>query len=99
MTDELPASSSTGPTTSLGPHTTREWFAAIRAEMAKVILGQAEMIEQLFLTVLCREHALLEGSAGTAKWSAVEALGRCLGLTARRIRCSPDLSSDDLLGR
>jgi MoxR-like ATPase len=81
------------------PTTTRDWYSALRAEMAKVVIGQGEFVEQLLLTLLCREHALLEGPIGTAKWSAIEALGRCCGLTTRRIRCSPDLGWDELLGR
>jgi MoxR-like ATPase len=94
-----PSAAAAGVPASFGPNRTREWFQAICTESAKAVLGQSELIEQLLITVLCREHALLEGPAGTAKWSAVEALGKTLGLSSWRIRCSPDLTPDDLLGR
>jgi MoxR-like ATPase len=84
---------------SLLPVTTREWFAAIRNEMGKAVIGQPEMVEQLLLTLLCREHALVSGPAGTAKWLAIESLGRILGLETRRMRCSSDLTPEELLGR
>ena len=81
----------------ISPKQTQEWFAAIRNEMSQSVIGQTAMVEQLLLTLLCGEHALLEGVAGTAIWTAVESLGCYFGLTARRFRCSPDLEWNDVV--
>jgi MoxR-like ATPase len=83
--------------TSVQPAQTQEWFSAIRKDLSQSVTGQAIILEQLLLTLICGEHALMEGSAGTAKWTAVESLGRCFGLVARRFRCSSDLELSDLV--
>ena len=80
------------------PAVTRQWFVTVQDEMAQAITGHSEILEQLVITLLCREHALVEGPAGTAKWLAVESLGRCFGLTTSRLRCSPDLELKDFSG-
>jgi MoxR-like ATPase len=98
MNQQLPTPSSNESQLGINPTMTRDWYAAVRAVVAKTVTGQAELIEQLFLTVLCHEHALLEGPAGTAKWLAVEALGQSLGLSTRRIRCSHDLTKEEWIG-
>jgi MoxR-like ATPase len=99
MNAQLPHSSNTQPPSRFDPQASQNWAGAARVEMAKAIVGQSEVIEQLLLTLLCREHSLLEGVPGTAKWLAVEALGQCCGLISRRIRSSPDLVVEDLLNR
>ena len=48
----------------------------LRAEMAKVIIGQQEPVDQLLVVLLCRGHALLEGVPGLAKTLAVKTLAR-----------------------
>lgn len=85
-------------TTLLLPAVTRQWFTTLQDEMAQTITGQVEILEQLLVTLLCREHAIVEGPAGTGKWLAVESLGRCFGLTTTRLRSSPDLEMNDLVG-
>jgi MoxR-like ATPase len=76
---------------------TQGWYAAIRDQLSRAVMGQTTVLEQLLLTLLCGEHALMEGGVGTAKWTAVESLGRCFGLTSRRFRCSADVELSDLL--
>lgn len=83
-------------TTLLLPAATRQWFATVQDEIAKAVTGQQEILELLLITLLCREHALIEGPAGTGKWLAVESLGRCFGLETCRLRCSADLDYRDL---
>lgn len=70
----------------------------VQREMAKVIVGQSEMVEQLFLTIICEGHSLLEGVAGLGRWLAVQSLAKCLGLEARKLRCSPDLDVNEMTG-
>jgi MoxR-like ATPase len=71
----------------------------IHLEMAKVIVGQSDVIEQMLITVVCDGHSLIEGVAGLGKWLAVQALALGLGLEARKLRCTPDLSIKDIVGR
>jgi len=72
--------------------------AHLRAEMAKVIVGQEQAVDQLLLVLLCRGHALLEGVPGLAKTLAVKALGRVGRLDFRRVQCTPDLMPADVMG-
>lgn len=70
----------------------------VRGEMGKVIVGQAEVIDQLLAVVLAGGHALLEGVPGIAKTLAVKALSRLCRLQFQRIQCTPDLMPGDILG-
>jgi MoxR-like ATPase len=69
-----------------------------RRELAKVIVGQAEMIDLLLLTVVCGGHALIEGVPGVAKTLAVRALARIMRLHFQRVQCTPDLMPADIVG-
>jgi MoxR-like ATPase len=74
-------------------------FAAhVRGQMARVVVGQSEAIQQLLLVLLCAGHALIEGVPGLAKTLAVRALARVGGLDFRRVQCTPDLMPADMLG-
>ena len=69
-----------------------------RRELAKVIVGQAEMVDLLLLTVVCGGHALLEGVPGLAKTLAVRALAGIMRLQFQRVQCTPDLMPADIVG-
>jgi MoxR-like ATPase len=69
-----------------------------RRELARVIVGQAEMIDLLLLTVVCGGHALVEGVPGLAKTLAVRALARIMRLQFQRVQCTPDLMPADIVG-
>ena len=69
-----------------------------RQELAKVIVGQAEMIDLLLLTIVCNGHALLEGVPGLAKTLAVRTLARIMRLQFQRVQCTPDLMPADIVG-
>ena len=71
---------------------------ALLAEMRKVIVGQAEVLEQLVLAVLCRGHCLLEGVPGLAKTVMVQTLGSVLDLAVSRVQFTPDLMPADITG-
>jgi MoxR-like ATPase len=70
----------------------------IRAEMAKVIIGQEEVIEQLLIAILAKGHCLLEGVPGIAKTLLIQTLARTLKLEYRRIQFTPDLMPADITG-
>jgi MoxR-like ATPase len=69
-----------------------------RAQLGKVLVGQAELIDQLLVVVLCRGHALIEGVPGLAKTLAVKALAKVLQLEFQRVQCTPDLMPADVVG-
>jgi MoxR-like ATPase len=70
----------------------------VRAQMAKAIVGQDDVIEQLLVAVLARGHVLVEGVPGTAKTLMVKALALCLGRDFKRVQMTPDLMPSDILG-
>lgn len=72
--------------------------AHLRGEIAKVIVGQQQAMDQLLLVLLCRGHALLEGVPGLAKTLAVKTLARIGRLDFRRVQCTPDLMPADVMG-
>ena len=68
------------------------------AEMAKVIVGQKELLERMMIALLASGHILLEGVPGLAKTLAVKTLARVTDLTFKRIQFTPDLLPADLTG-
>ncbi len=72
--------------------------AHVREQMAKVIVGQDDALEQMLLALLAGGHALLEGVPGLAKTLSVKALARTCGLQFQRVQCTPDLLPADVLG-
>jgi MoxR-like ATPase len=68
------------------------------SEVSKVIVGQREMIERVFMGLLCGGHVLLEGAPGLAKTLTVNTLARCLELEFKRVQFTPDLLPSDIVG-
>ena len=66
--------------------------------MAKVVVGQAALIEKLLIAVLADGHVLLEGAPGLAKTQLVSALGKATGGSFRRIQLLPDMLPSDVTG-
>ena len=75
-----------------------ERLTAVRRSIGRVIFGQAEVIDETLITLLCGGHVLLIGVPGLAKTRLVETLGTVLGLDDRRVQCTPDLMPADILG-
>jgi len=75
-----------------------EAYGKIKDQMAKVIVGQEEVIEQLLIAVLARGHCLLEGVPGLAKTLMVRTLADAMDLTFHRIQFTPDLMPADITG-
>ncbi len=73
-------------------------LAEARAEIAKRIVGQEEVVALSLTTILSGGHALLVGVPGLAKTRLVETLGTVLGLDNNRIQFTPDLMPADILG-
>src|SRR5271166_6156843 len=69
-----------------------------RAELAKVIVGQSELVDGTLTALLCGGHALIEGVPGLGKTLSVKVLARALNVTFQRVQCTSDLMPADLLG-
>lgn len=69
-----------------------------RAGLAKVIVGQKEVVDQLLLVLVCGGHAVIEGVPGLAKTLAVKSLARICGLNFQRVQCTADLMPADVTG-
>ena len=75
-----------------------EAYRTIRTEMAKAIVGQEEVLEQLLTCIFARGHAILEGVPGLAKTLMISSLAQCLDLKFARIQFTPDLMPSDITG-
>jgi MoxR-like ATPase len=73
-------------------------YKSIREEMAKVIVGQEEVLEQLLIGIFSRGHCLLIGVPGLAKTLMISTLARTLSLSFSRIQFTPDLMPSDITG-
>jgi MoxR-like ATPase len=76
----------------------RAAYAAMKQEMRKVIVGQDEVVDQLFMALFCRGHCLLIGVPGLAKTLMISTLARILSLSFNRIQFTPDLMPSDITG-
>ncbi len=74
------------------------WIAEVKGEMAKVLVGQGELVDRLLVGLLCNGHILLEGVPGLAKTLAVKALSGSLSASFARFQFTPDLLPADLVG-
>src|SRR5262249_61753325 len=70
----------------------------IKAEMAKVIVGQDPVIDQLIVALFARGHCILTGVPGLAKTLMISSLARPLSLDFKRIQVTPDLMPSDITG-
>lgn len=76
----------------------RQHRQVIQQELQKVIIGQNEVIEQMFAAIFTRGHCLLEGVPGLAKTMMVSTLSQILDLNFKRIQFTPDLMPSDITG-
>ena len=70
----------------------------IKSEIAKVIIGQDEIINQLIISLLSRGHCLLVGVPGLAKTLLIKTLAEVMDLKFSRIQFTPDLMPSDITG-
>jgi MoxR-like ATPase len=73
-------------------------YAAIRAEVAKVVVGQDAIVEGTLTSIFAGGHVLLEGVPGLGKTLLVRTLGEVLDLSFNRVQFTPDLMPADILG-
>ena len=70
----------------------------LQAELAKVIVGQQRVIEELLIAIFARGHCLMQGVPGLAKTLLVSTIAQTMDLSFRRIQFTPDLMPSDIVG-
>ena len=73
-------------------------LAAVRAEIAKAVVGQDQVVTGLLIALVAGGHVLLEGVPGVAKTLLARSLAAALDLSARRVQFTPDLMPGDVTG-
>ena len=76
----------------------RDAFRDIKQQLARVIVGQDQVIEELLIALFSRGHVILEGVPGLAKTLMISTLSKCLSLAFSRIQFTPDLMPSDITG-
>ena len=76
----------------------KKQFTSLKNEIAKVIVGQDQVVEELILSIFCKGHVLLVGVPGLAKTLLVKTISEALGLNFSRIQFTPDLMPSDIIG-
>ena len=71
---------------------------ALKTEIAKIIVGQDNVVDQILISIFSGGHALLIGVPGLAKTLLVNTIAQALGLQFKRIQFTPDLMPSDILG-
>ncbi|MBE5469922.1 putative regulatory protein [Mycobacteroides abscessus subsp. massiliense] len=85
-------------TTGSSGETARNALAALREQIATVVVGQDSVVSGLVVALLCRGHVLLEGVPGVAKTLLVRTLSAALSLDFKRVQFTPDLMPGDVTG-
>ena len=75
-----------------------QWLHALRSEIAKAVVGQAQAIEQVLVAVVASGHVLVEGVPGLGKTLLARALAQTLRLQYARVQFTPDLMPADVIG-
>ncbi len=73
-------------------------YNEFKNEIAKVIVGQEEVVQQVLISIFCNGHCLLVGVPGLAKTLLVQTIADSLGLNFNRIQFTPDLMPSDIIG-
>ncbi len=73
-------------------------YSALKQEIAKIIIGQDDVVDQVLTAIFSGGHALLIGVPGLAKTLLVNTVAQALGLDFKRIQFTPDLMPSDILG-
>jgi MoxR-like ATPase len=76
----------------------QESYQRIQYELSKVIVGQAQVVEEILIAIYTRSHALLVGVPGLAKTLLISTLADTLHMSFRRIQFTPDLMPSDITG-
>ena len=73
-------------------------YTGLKHQLAKVIVGQSDVIDQVLIAIFTRNHALLMGVPGLAKTLLISTLAKTLQLSFKRIQFTPDLMPSDITG-
>ena len=76
----------------------KESYQNFRKEIAKVIVGQDQVIKNVLISIFSQGHCLLVGVPGLAKTLLVQTISQSLGLKFNRIQFTPDLMPSDIIG-
>ncbi|MBM3985652.1 MAG: MoxR family ATPase [Planctomycetes bacterium] len=76
----------------------KQGYERLKAEMAKVIVGQDAVLDQLIVALFARGHCILTGVPGLAKTLMISSLAKTLSLDFKRIQFTPDLMPTDITG-
>ena len=76
----------------------RSSYFQVQQEIAKVVVGQTTVVEEILIAILTRSHALLVGVPGLAKTLLISTLARTLQMSFKRIQFTPDLMPSDITG-
>jgi MoxR-like ATPase len=74
------------------------WIRPLQDEIARVIVGQKQLIERLLIALLTNGHVLLEGVPGLAKTLALKTLASCMSVEFKRLQFTPDMLPADIVG-
>lgn len=73
-------------------------YQDLKSEIAKVVIGQDEVVRQVLIAIFCQGHSLLVGVPGLAKTLLVQTIATALDLQFKRIQFTPDLMPSDIVG-
>jgi MoxR-like ATPase len=73
-------------------------FKKMKEQLARVIVGQDEVVKQVLIALFCQGHCVLEGVPGLAKTLMISNIARLMSLSFRRIQFTPDLMPSDITG-
>jgi len=83
---------------SVNPDAAAQPLRQVETEIAKVLVGQRELVRRLLIGLLCEGHLLLEGLPGLAKTTVVKSLAQALAASFSRVQFTPDLLPADIVG-
>ncbi len=76
----------------------KQSFEKLRKEIAKVVVGQEDVVKLVLTAIFCQGHSLLVGVPGLAKTLLVQTISKSLDLQFKRIQFTPDLMPSDIVG-
>ena len=98
MSEQIPTVPEENPDDIAAVERLKDAFTKLKTEMAKVIVGQHAVLEELLIAIFARGHCLLIGVPGLAKTLMIHTLADALNLSYNRIQFTPDLMPSDITG-